>query len=237
MNNDKMAGMDLFGMSCSWVELANTLRKRVTNNPQALLDPQDAWKLWFDATASIWQDVFKMGEDPHEIIANWIKGMEQIQERAASGEFISFDPLALFNEWYNVTSKPWAGTVENLIASEPFLAFTGPFLKSYSSLISTFRNISEASCKMLRLPTLSDIAHIAELIIHLEEKVDDMEEAIEDVKEQTTLSASPVAKITDMEQRISQIESKLDKVLALLGKGEAEPTDDGHGAMDKPDRE
>ncbi|HET8844528.1 MAG TPA: hypothetical protein VFN35_23870, partial [Ktedonobacteraceae bacterium] len=202
-------------MSCSWVELANTLRKRVTNNPQALFDPQDAWKLWFDATASIWQDVFKMGADPLEIIANWVKGMEQIQERAASGEFISFDPLTLFNEWYNATSKPWAGTVENLIASEPFLAFTGPFLNSYSSLISTFRNISEASCKMLRLPTLSDIAHIAELIIHLEEKVDDMEETIEDVKEQMTRSASPVAKITDMEQRISQIESKLDKVLAL----------------------
>ena len=78
---------------------------------------------------------------------------------------------------------------------------------------------------MLRLPTLSDIAHVAELIVSLEEKVDDIEETIERVKEQTTRGATRMAGITDMEQRLSQIETKLDRTLALLEEGEAGPTE------------
>lgn len=216
MNNDKIAEMASSGVNRSWMELANTVQKRVTNNAQAQLDPREAWKLWFDATISTWRGVVKMGGDPLGIIASLVKVMEHVQERIASGEFVPFDPLTLFKEWYDATSKPRDSTVEDLIASEPFLAFTGPFLESYSYLTSTFRDTSEAYFKMLRLPTLSNIAHVAELIIHLEEKVDDVEEMIESVKEQTTQSATPMARITDMEQRMSQIETKLDKVLAFL---------------------
>ncbi len=221
MNSGKIAGMDN-----PWMELTNTVQKRVTDNAQALLDPRAAWKVWFDATMDIWHGAVKMGGDPLGMIAGWVKVMEQVQERTSSGELVSFDPFTLFNEWYDATSKPWASTVEDLIASERFLAFTGPFLESYSHLTSTFRDASEAYFKMLRLPTLSDIARMAELIIRLEEKVDDVAETIERVKEQTTRGATPMAGITDMEQRLSQIETKLDRTLALLEKrGKAGPTE------------
>jgi len=43
-------------------------------------------------------------------------------------------------------------TVENLIGSERFLAFTDPLLENYSTLISTFRDASEAYFKT---PTLA----------------------------------------------------------------------------------
>jgi hypothetical protein len=68
---------------------------------------------------------------------------------------------------------------------------------------------------------------MAELIISLEEKVDAVAETIERVEKQTTRGATPMAGITDMEQRLSQIETKLDRTLALLEKrGEAGPTGD-----------
>src|SRR5260370_31744603 len=169
LNNDKIAGMDSSGVNRSWMELANTMQKRATNNVQALLDPREAWKLWFDATMDIWRGAVKMGGDPLGMIAGWVKVMENVQERTSAGEFVSFDPFTLFNEWYDATSKPWASTVEDLIASERFLAFTGPFLESYAHLTSTFRDASEAYFKMLRLPTLSDIARMAEVILRLEE--------------------------------------------------------------------
>jgi polyhydroxyalkanoic acid synthase PhaR subunit len=219
MNNSKIAGMDN-----PWMELANTMQKRVTNNVQALLDPREAWKLWFEATMDIWRGAAKMGGDPLGMIAGWVKVMENVQERTSSGGFVSFDPFTLFNEWYDATSKPWASTVEDLIASEQFLAFTDPFLESYSHLTSTFRDASEAYFKMLRLPTLSDIARMAELIISLEEKVDAVAETIERAEKQTTRGATPMAGITEMEQRLSQIETRLDKTLTLLERGEAGPT-------------
>jgi hypothetical protein len=75
------------------------------------------------------------------------------------------------------------------------------------------------------LPTLSDIAHVAELIVSLEEKVDDVEEIIEHIQMQTTQDAVPTVGIRDVEQRLSQIEARLDKVLTLIEKGDTAPTE------------
>jgi len=38
-------------------------------------------------------------------------------------------------------------------------------------------------------------------------------------EKQTTPGAAPMAKIANMEQRLNQIETKLDRALALLGEG------------------
>lgn len=225
MKNNKIAEMDSPDVSHSWMELAHTIQKHLAKNAQALLDPQEAWKLWFDVTMDLWHIAIKMGGDPFGIIACGVKAMEQMQEKTPSGEYTPFDPSTFFNKWYDATSKPWASMVEDLIASKQFLAFTGPFLENYTHLTSAFHDASEAYFKMLRLPTLSDITRVAELIINLEEKVDDVAETIESVKAQTTRDATPIARITDLEQRLNQIETRLDKVLALLEKDKAQPVE------------
>lgn len=223
MKKSNIAEMDSPGVSHAWMELAQTIQKHLTKNAQELLDPQEAWKLWFDVTLGIWRIAIKMGGDPFGTIACGIEAMEHMQEKTPSGESTSFDPFALFNTWYDATSKPWASMVEDLIASKQFLAFTGPFLENYTHLTSAFHDASEAYFKMLRLPTLPDITRVAELIISLEEKVDDVAETIECVKAQTTRDAIPTARITDLEQRLNQIETRLDKMLALLEKEKAQP--------------
>ena len=103
--------------------------------------------------------------------------------------------------------------VENSIPSERFFAFTGPFLESYSHLINAFRHASEAYVRALHMPTLSDITRVAELVVNLEEKVDTIGDTIEHVKMQATLDAATMAKITDLEQRLNQIEIKLDTLI------------------------
>jgi polyhydroxyalkanoic acid synthase PhaR subunit len=235
--SDKMAEIDWPNGGHLWVELAHAMQKCMTNNVHALFDPQEAWKLWFDATMDMWRLTIKMGGDPFGVIASGVKAMEQMQVRPATGEYAAFDPFAFFNKWYDATSKPWASMVEELIASKPFLAFTGPFLENYSHLTSTFRDASEAYFKTLRLPTLSDIARVAELIVSLEEKIDDVAETIEYVKEQSTWEATPMSRITDMEQQLSQIESRLDNMLALLKKGEARPKESTSAASRSIDEE
>jgi polyhydroxyalkanoic acid synthase PhaR subunit len=200
----------------SWVRTTDTIQERMTKNTQALLDPREAWKLWLDTTMDIWRGAANTGGDPLGMIAGWVKVMENVQERGHSGEALPIDPFILFNEWYNTISKPWSRMAEDIIASEQFLEFTGPFLESHSNLISAFRRASEAYFKTLRLPTLSDVAHVAELIVGLEEKIDHIEDAIERVKVQASSEAPTPAKTAELEQRLNQMESKLDRALALL---------------------
>jgi polyhydroxyalkanoic acid synthase PhaR subunit len=205
--------------SHSWMRTTNTLQERMTKHIQALFDPHEAWNLWLDTTMDIWREAANTGSDPLGVVTGWIKVMENIQEKVRSGTPLSIDPFILFNEWYNTISKPWSRMAEDMIGSEQFLEFTGPFLESHSNLISAFRRASEAYFKTLRLPTLSDVAHVAELIVGLEEKVDHIEDALERAQVQATSQASTAptpATSANLEQRLNQIESKLDRTLALL---------------------
>lgn len=224
LQSNQSRGAEPSDLYSPWARATNTMQERLTRHAQALLDPQEAWKLWLDTTMDIWRAAATTGGDPLGVIAGWIKVMETVQEKVRSGQSLSIDPFLLFNEWYNTISKPWSRMAEDLIASEQFLEFTGPFLESHSNLISAFRRASEAYFKTLRLPTLSDIAHVAELIVSLEEKVDHIEDALERVKVQTSSDAPTPVKTADLEQRLNQIESKLDRTLALLEQVIARPT-------------
>jgi len=118
------------------------------------------------------------------------------------------NPLEFWSQWNEMATRMWAD-----IPSEHFFAFTGPFLESHSHLISAFRQASEAYVRALHMPTHSDITRIAELVVNLEEKVDTIGDTIEHMKVQATLDAATMAKITDLEQRLNQIEIKLDTLI------------------------
>ena len=199
----------------------NTVQERLTTHAQALLDPREAWNLWFETTLDIWRGAIDMGSDPLGLIAGWVKMMEKTQERIHTGQPLPVDPFEMFQEWYDATSKPWSRTVEDNIASERFLAFAKPGLENYSHLMRRFRQASESYFKMLQLPTLSDIARVAELIVDLEEKVDTIEETIEHTKEQqSTQGTATMASIADVEQRLNQVETRLERIVTLLEKVE-----------------
>ncbi len=61
---------------------------------------------------------------------------------------------------------------------------TTPLLESYASFFKTFRRANEEFFQNLQLPTRSDIARIAELVIALEEKVDQIDDALDDNQSQ-----------------------------------------------------
>lgn len=222
MNNSKTARMDSSDFDSSWMKAMNTVQEHLTNNAWKLLDPREAWNLWLETTLDIWRGAINMSYDPLGLIAGWVKVMEKVQERIYSGQPLLIDPFEMFREWYDVTSKPWSRTVEENLASEQFLAFAEPGLENYSYLIRTFRRASEAYFKTLQLPTLSDIARVAELVVDLEEKVDTIEDTIEQAKEQQAKqNTTTMAKIADMEQRLDQIQIRLERIFALLEKVEA----------------
>ncbi|MBO0789823.1 MAG: hypothetical protein J2P36_02595 [Ktedonobacteraceae bacterium] len=221
MKNSKTPGTDSADIDSSWMKAMNMAQERLTNNAQALLDPQGAWNLWLEMTLNIWRGAINTGADPFGLIAGWVKVMEKVLERIHAGQPLSVGPFEMFREWHDAVSKPWSRAVEENIASERFLAFAKPALENYSHLMRTFRQASESYFKVLQLPTLSDIARVAELIVDLEEKVDTTEEAIEQTKEQQSMQAIKIMeRIENVEQHLNKMQSSLDRIIELLEMGE-----------------
>jgi len=120
-----------------------------------------------------------------------------------------------WSQWSEMASKMWAKTLENDKPGERASSGDNPFLESSSYLINALHHASEVYVSALRtrMPTLSDITRVAELVVNLEEKVDRIEDTVERVKEQMLLDTATLATITGLEQRLTRIESKLDALV------------------------
>ena len=89
----------------------------------------------------------------------------------------------------------------------------------------------------MQLPTRSDIARVAGLVVSLEEKVDTIEDALEGLKERFAQAETSKAGDGRLEKRLQQIERKLDTLLATLKNDEAKVNPEapplGNGARRK----
>jgi len=82
------------------------------------------------------------------------------------------------------------------------------------------RRANEDYFRNLQLPTRSDLARVAEIIIALEEKVDRIDEAFDDIKDGSSQLATRDS-LTDLEVRLGRVEKKLDTLSSVLEKLEA----------------
>jgi polyhydroxyalkanoic acid synthase PhaR subunit len=227
-DSNKETEINPFSLYRLWINAMGPLQERMKTTTPPPFDVQTVWKQWLDTTMSIWQQAVHMGGDPLGLIAGWIKVMENMQEQIHTNGAYPLDPFILFREWFNATNEQWSKIVEETISSEQMLQFTGPFLESSSSLINTFRRASEEYFKTLRLPTSSDIASLAELVVNLEAKIDNIEDVLDRVEEQgsqtyvsqesTSNEDTTKTKIAHLEQHLNQVEAKLDRMLMLLEK-------------------
>ena len=145
------------------------------------------------------------------------------------------DPFTFFREWYNATSETWSKAAEGVVGSDQFMELNKHFLESYTTFYKTFRQANEEYFRNLQLPTSSDIARVAELVVALEEKIDRIEDTLEDSEQGQPLSTtSPIFK--SLEERLQRVESKLDSVLAALEKAQAQKSPENDPSARKPGR-
>ena len=93
------------------------------------------------------------------------------------------DPFTFYKQWYDAISETWSKVVGDLIGTEEFTKASSEFLKNYLNFVKSSRRMNEEYFKNLQIPTLSDIARVAEQIVLLEDKVDKIEDAIEDLSD------------------------------------------------------
>ncbi len=187
-------------------------------------DPQQLWKRWFETTTAIWRQSANAGGDPLGLTTQWLEMMEEAQARMLAGIKLPTDPFTFFKQWYDSMSETWSTVIGNLIGTEKFMEVSSELLKSYASFYGTSRRANEEYFHNLHLPTRTDIARVAGLVICLEDKVDridSMLEASEDRSERLATNDSLEAlheRVADVEKRLDRMEGKLNTLLATLEK-------------------
>jgi len=199
----------------SWLQTiggsANKAQEQIHLNPFQMMSSKDAWKTWFDTTMDIWRKAIQTGNDPLGLTRQWLTMMEEAQQKLLAGAPLQTDPFTLFKEWYDATSDQWSKVVEETLSSKQYLESTRPLIESYASITSAFRHANEEYFKHLQLPTITDIANVAQLVINLEEKVDTIGDSLENFEQshQATLEG-----LAHLEQRFNQV-ATVDMISAL----------------------
>lgn len=104
------------------------------------------------------------------------------------------DPFKTWKELYDQFEQTWTQPVQEMLASERFVASMSATRESYLHGQETMREATEQYLKSLRLPTKTDFAGLVGQIVALENKI----EALED--------------------RFDGLESKLDSLVAAVAK-------------------
>lgn len=171
-----------------------------------MADPKEVWKLWFEDTGEAWKKVAELGGHPLELTSQWLEMLEEARTRLLAGETTPTSAFAFFKQWYDATNESWSKEVGDLFASDQFMEAVSQFLESYAGFAKMTRRASEEYFKSLQLPTRSDIARLAELIIALEEKVDRLDDDFTDVMEAATQGPGDAA-LSAFQEHLAQVKN------------------------------
>jgi polyhydroxyalkanoic acid synthase PhaR subunit len=194
----------------------------MTGEPKLPETPAELWQGWTEAwkgfNERMWrlppQESQESAVDPYGLFQSWQQFFDTTTQ---GGTNISADPFAIFKQWYDATSESWSKTVGEAIATEQFAETVGRFLDSFTSFTIMFRRANEQYFSNLQLPTRSDIARVATLIVNLEEKVDRIEDTLMDARDRSSPPTADTA-ISKLEARLNRLERQLDRVLAAQEK-------------------
>jgi len=198
-----------YSLYLSWLKTAQEQMKA------NMLDPQEIWQQWFETTIEGWRKVIEIKGDPLGLTTQWLKLMEEARAKMQTEGTFPTDPFTFFRQWYDATSETWSKVVGDVISNEQFLQVNSQFLEGYASFVKTFSRTSEEYFRNLQLPTRSDVARVAELVIAMEEKFDRLEDAFEDFEEKHQQAETGEA-LADLTGRLEEVENKLDTLPAAL---------------------
>ncbi len=220
LGNGKETYVDPYGLYRSWLKNVGDAQKQMQSSTFGMMDMTEIWTLWFQATTEAMKKATEGGADPLGLMTQWLGMLEQARSTLQVPGMMPLDPFTFFKQWYDSTSVEWAKAVDDVIGTEKFIEISSQFLEAYASFTKASRLASEDYFNQFQIPTRSDIARVAELVVGLEEKVDQIEDAFENFIDGHAQVATNEA-VGALESRLDRVESKLDKVLSALEKLEA----------------
>lgn len=217
-SDDEKRYPDPYGLYRRWFNASEDVRDEANGDTVSSAELGELWKRWFEATAGLQSRALETENGFLGGLAPlWTEMAEDVSAEMLSEETLPEDPLRFFLSWYNDTNERWSQAADELLRQDEVLESTGRFFETYARSHRELRRVSEEGLKNLQIPTRSDVARVARLVVVVENKVDRVEEALEEFIYGDSEPATAGA-VGSLEERMDRLEGKMDRILAALEK-------------------
>jgi tetrahydromethanopterin S-methyltransferase subunit G len=211
LDGSKEAFVDPFGLYRPWLKSVGATQEQMKASPIGKMDSKEIWSQWLEASVDFWRKASEGGADPLGFTTQWLEMMEEARARILTEGNIPADPFTFIKQWYDATSETWAKVIGDVIGTDRFMESAKEFLESYTSFYRTFRRANEEFFRNLQLPTRSDIARVAGLVVELEDKVELIEDTLEDFEDNFAKAIT-----SNLKEHLDRVDMKLDALPATL---------------------
>jgi len=119
------------------------------------------------------------------------------------------DPFTMWKNIYDQTEATWNKTLQEMMEKESFSENMGDTLNYYLQYQELVNKMTESYLKEVNMPSRSEIADIASLVINLEEKVDQFHDEVDD----KFTVVSTTKEIKQLKHAVAHLDEKLSTVL------------------------
>jgi polyhydroxyalkanoic acid synthase PhaR subunit len=236
-NSEERRYRDPYGLYRRWFEApgeAQTWTYGETVSPEEL---GELWRRWLETmTGALEEGVGTQNGLAEAMAPLWEEMAGELSEEMLSEGDLPEDPVRCFVRWYRANGERWSEAADQHLRKEEVLESVGRFFEAYARSHKQLRQVSEEGLKNLRVPTRSDVARVAKLVVVVENKVDRIEEAFEEFIHGDSEPADAAA-MGRLEERMDRLEGKMDRILDALEKlgadedGENPSRANGRGAF------
>ena len=226
---------DPYGLYRRWFEATGDSQAWTYGETVSPEELEELWRRWFETTTKTFEGGVGTQNGLAEGMAPlWEEMAGELREEMLSEGDLPEDPIRHFVRWYRANSERWSEAADQHLRKEEVLESASRFFEAYARSHKQLRRVSEEGLKNLRVPTRSDVARVAKLVVVVEDKVDRIEEAFEEFIHGDSEPATAAA-VGSLEERMDRLEGKMDRILDTLeklgasGDGESPSRANGRG--------
>jgi polyhydroxyalkanoic acid synthase PhaR subunit len=133
----------------------------------------------------------------------------------------NFNPFEMWKDFYNQTST----IIDENLKDESTSKVMGQVLEMNLLYKKLLDETTERYFEQMNIPTLNDLSSISSLIINVDSKVDDLEDLIEETKSNQVTQVELKREMTDVKNKIKNLDTKLSQIITLLNTEKTEKTE------------
>ncbi len=208
---------DPYGLYRRWFESWGETVQGEAGASMGAGEIEELWRRWFAGTA---KGLGGSGKDGYagSLGPLWEQMAESMRKETASKGDLSEDPIEFFLRWYGETSERWAGVADDLLKKREVLESNAHLQENFARSYRELRHASEQNLKNMQIPSRSDLAGVAKLVVGVENKLDRIEEAFGEFVYGGSEPATAES-VRSLQERMDGLEGKMDRILAALEKG------------------
>ena len=116
---------------------------------------------------------------------------------------LPFDPITMWKTFYEQTDANWTGAIQEMLKKESFSEGMGENLNHYLQAQKLMNEKTETFLKSANMPTRSEVADVASLVINVGSKLEELDDALEE-------------EINQLKIAVSILDKKIDKLLSAF---------------------